>query len=82
MTTKKMSYIGSYSGVSKKGNNFTVSHFMCEPNEGQKGVHGKSVLSFFLEENDVPRVLALKPLQEVEVSYVFAGGNNILITLK
>lgn len=82
MTTKKMSYIGSYSGVSKKGNEFTVSHFMCDPDDKQKGVHGKSLLSFFLEENDVSRVLSLKPLQEVEVSYAFAGGNNILITLK
>lgn len=79
MQNKIMTYIGSYSGVSKKGNDFTVSHFMCDPDERQKGVHGKTVIDFFLGADDVKTILSLAPMQNVSIDYVYAGGQNVLV---
>lgn len=80
---KELVFVGSFNGVSKNNNPFTLAYFYGEPDDRVRSkVKGFSNYQFFIDSELYPFVDSLKPLQKVTADVRFLGGQNVLVSLK
>lgn len=79
---KTLTYLGRFTGVSKKNNPFTIAYFYGEPDEKVKpSVDGFIGQQYFIDSDLYPSISALKPLEKVKCDVRFIGGQNVLINV-
>lgn len=81
MKKEQMTYLGTFSGVSKSKNKpYTLAYFYGVGDV--VGLSGYKPYTFFIDDDIKNVLLGVKPLQKVNCNHVFAGGQDVLFSVE
>lgn len=81
MKKESMTFLGTYTGVSKKTNKFYCMAYFYGVGD-VVGLNGYKPYTFFIDDDIKSTLAGIKPLQKVNCNHVFAGGQDVLISIE